>query len=101
MAPRLATKRHGSSNGEGSSQPKVKKTRFLEPEEDPANFAEHVDAQLEDPNAHKKGRVRTEGCDSDSSDEGESVVLSRRANAENKYEDDDMFAMGDKEEKAE
>jgi CD2 antigen cytoplasmic tail-binding protein 2 len=99
MPPRQAHKRAGSS--EGTSQHATKKTRFVEPEEDPANFAEEVDAQLENPSAKRKGRVRTEGYESDSSDEGESVVLSRRRDAEGAAEDDDddMFAAEDKAEK--
>jgi len=50
----------------------------------------------------RKGRVKTEGYDSDSSDDGEGVVLSRKAGADGKDDDDDdMFAVGDKEEKDE
>ncbi|CAL1704640.1 unnamed protein product [Somion occarium] len=60
--------------------PSLKKTRFVEPADDPLKFAEEVDAQLETPSAHRKGRVKTEGYESDSSDE-------------------DMFAIGEKEEK--
>lgn len=98
MQSRLKQKRAGPSD-EGS-QHVSKKTRFVEPEDDPTKFAEEVDAQLENPSAQKKGRVRTEGYDSDSSDDGEGVVFSRRAGAE-KDEDEDMFAMGDEEEKKE
>jgi CD2 antigen cytoplasmic tail-binding protein 2 len=49
----------------------------------------------------RKGRVKTEGYDSDSSDDGEGVVLSRREknDAAAGDEDDDMFAMGEKEDK--
>ncbi|KAJ3543024.1 hypothetical protein NM688_g5908 [Phlebia brevispora] len=99
MKARPAQKRHGSS--EESSQHATKKTRFVEPEDDPANFAEEVDAQLEDPMARRKGRVKTEGYESDSSDDGEGVVYSRRHEAEEKDEDEDMFAVGEKEEKKE
>ena len=56
------------------------KTRFVAPEDDPARFAEDVADQLESARDNAKGRrgkVRTEGYDSDSSDEGESVVRSR------------------------
>ncbi|KIP08756.1 hypothetical protein PHLGIDRAFT_363711 [Phlebiopsis gigantea 11061_1 CR5-6] len=104
MPPRPATKRAGSSDV-GPSQPK--KTRFVEPADDPANFAEEVDAALENPSARRKGRVRTEGYDSDSSDEGESVVRSRRRGKDKDGagtgddDDDDMFAAEDKEEKEE
>ena len=68
-----------------------KKTRFVSPEEDPARFGEDVDAQLEESkNQTRKRKVKTEGYDSDSSDDGEGVVLSRRKDAEND-DDDDMF----------
>ncbi|GBE82170.1 hypothetical protein BKA93DRAFT_741052 [Sparassis latifolia] len=101
MSFRPARKRAGSS-GEGSSAPKIsKKTRFVEPSEDPVNFAEEVDAQLENPSAQRKGRVKTEGYESDSSDDGEGVVRSRRAGVDTaaEGEDEDMFAVGEKEEK--
>lgn len=96
MPPRPAQKRSPSS--EGTTSHAQKKTRFVEPEDDPVNFAEEVDAQLEDPRARRKGRVKTEGYESDSSDEGESVVLSRRKDAAKAAEDDDddMFATDDK-----
>ncbi|KAJ3989421.1 hypothetical protein F5890DRAFT_1486217 [Lentinula detonsa] len=80
--------------------PPSKKTRFVEPGEDSATFAEEVDSALENPSAHRKGRVKNEGYDSDSSDDGEGVVYSRKKEAEND-EDDDMFAAAEKEEKAE
>lgn len=99
MPPRPAQKRAAGPSGEGSSQHTSKKTRFVEPQDDPVNFAEEVDAQLENPSAHRKGRVKTEGYDSDSSDDGEGVVLSRKARAEDKDEDEDMFAVGEKEDK--
>ncbi|KAH9951476.1 hypothetical protein B0H21DRAFT_719137 [Amylocystis lapponica] len=101
MQARPARKRAATSNGEGSSsQAAPKKTRFVEPSEDPANFAEEVDAQLENPSAQRKGRVKTEGYDSDSSDDGEGVVRSRHAAAAPEAdEDEDMFAMGEKAEK--
>jgi len=69
----------------------------VEPSEDPTKFADEVDEALEDPLAKRKGRVKTEGYDSDSSDDGEGVVLSRRKadNAEGD-DDDDMFAIGEK-----
>ncbi|KIM58841.1 hypothetical protein SCLCIDRAFT_81458, partial [Scleroderma citrinum Foug A] len=77
----------------------TKKTRFVEPNEDPANFAEEVDAALETPSSKRKGRVKTDGYDSDSSNDGEGVVYSRRKDQRaDGGEDDDMFAMADKEE---
>jgi CD2 antigen cytoplasmic tail-binding protein 2 len=54
-------------------------------------FDDQVLADLEPSNRRKA--VKTEGYDSDSSDDGESVVRSRRAGASNAAEeDDDMFA---------
>lgn len=104
MPPRAGLKRAAGSTAESSSPPKIqkhasKKTRFVDPSEDPAKFAEDVDEALEDPNAKRKGRVKTEGYDSDSSDDGEGVVLSRKKGEEGAEDDDDMFAMGDKEDK--
>ncbi|KAH7919014.1 hypothetical protein BV22DRAFT_1023721 [Leucogyrophana mollusca] len=104
MPPRTAQKRAATSNAEASTSQlpshATKKTRFVEPGEDPVNFAEQVDSALEDPSIKRKGRVKNEGYDSDSSDDGEGVVLSRRKDADGD-EDDDMFAMGEKEEKKE
>lgn len=105
MPPRTGQKRAAGSTGEPSSPSKLqkhasKKTRFVDPTEDPTKFAEDVDDALEDPLAKRKGRVKTEGYDSDSSDDGEGVVLSRRK-GEGEEEEEDMFAMGDKEDKKE
>ncbi|PCH37986.1 hypothetical protein WOLCODRAFT_135977 [Wolfiporia cocos MD-104 SS10] len=102
MDSRPARKRaavSSSSEDVTSARNVAKKTRFVEPSEDPVNFAEEVDAQLE--TRQRRGRVKTEGYDSDSSDDGEGVVPSRRPGAEAaaEDEDDDMFAMGEKEEK--
>ncbi|OCH92218.1 hypothetical protein OBBRIDRAFT_791454, partial [Obba rivulosa] len=101
MPPRTAPKRAAVSSEDISSETSTrKKTRFVEPEDDPVNFAEEVDSQLE--TKQRKGRIRTDGYESDSSDEGESVVLSRRKDKDNAAEEeDDMFAMGEKEEKKE
>ncbi|KAI0721092.1 hypothetical protein C8T65DRAFT_632193 [Cerioporus squamosus] len=101
MPPRPSHKRAAAS---GSDTPVAegsrKKTRFVEPSEDPVNFAEEVDAQLENPLARRKGRVNTEGYESDSSDDGEGVVNSRKPGVDGAAEEEeDMFAMGDKEEK--
>ena len=80
----------------------TKKTRFVEPNEDPAHFADEVDAALETPSSKRKGGVRTDGYDSDSSNDEEGVVYSRqKARQADGAEDDDMFAMADKEEKGE
>ncbi|KAN0140724.1 hypothetical protein V8E53_001168 [Lactarius tabidus] len=101
MQPREHTKRaQGSREPSGSGLPPTKKTRFVEPADDTANFAEEVDAALENPSATRKGRVKTDGYDSDSSDDGEGVVRSRRAGASGTAKDDDddedMFAAGSK-----
>jgi CD2 antigen cytoplasmic tail-binding protein 2 len=72
--------------------------QLLEPAEDPANFAEQVDSALEDPQANRKGRVKNEGYDSDSSDDGEGVVNSRKKDEEE--EEEDMFNIKDESEKA-
>ena len=75
---------------------KSKKTRFVDPEDDPINFAEQVDSALEQPS--RRGKVKNEGYESDSSNDGEGVVNSRK-----KYgpdEDGDMFAPIEKEEES-
>ncbi|KAH9996776.1 hypothetical protein BJV77DRAFT_1085323 [Russula vinacea] len=98
MPPREHAKRTTSSSGTGF--PPTKKTRFLEPADDDANFANEVDAALENPSATRKGRVKTDGYESDSSDDGEGVVFSRRPGADGAAndEDEDMFATDPKEE---
>lgn len=102
MPPRTGLKRAAGSNAEASTSKSAphaaKKTRFVDPSEDPVNFAEEVDSTLENPSAHRKGRVKNEGYDSDSSDDGEGVVTSRKK-AREEDEDDDMFAVGEKEDK--
>lgn len=102
MPPRTSQKRGADSTGEPSTsqakKPQTKKTRFVDPSEDPVNFAEEVDSALETPLA-RKGRVKNEGYDSDSSDDGEGVVNSRKKKEGEDDEDDDMFAIGEKEEK--
>ena len=101
MPPPLQAKRATSStDSAGITLPPTKKTRFLDPADDEANFANEVDAALENPSATRKGRVKTDGYESDSSDDGEGVVLSRRPGADGAAndEDEDMFATGSKEE---
>ena len=96
MPPRPPAKRSASETPASSS----KKTRFLDPDEDPANFSEQVESNLEDdPRTRRKGRVRTEGYDSDSSDDGEGVVNSRKPANNAEEDDDDMFASVTAEEK--
>ncbi|KAF7338221.1 CD2 antigen cytoplasmic tail-binding protein 2 [Mycena venus] len=98
MPPRTGQKRSAGSEAEASTSrakaPPPKKTRFVDPSEDPTNFAEEVEANLEQ--TTRKGRVKNEGYDSDSSDDGEGVVESRKKGADD--EDDDMFAV-DKDDK--
>ncbi|KAF9783858.1 hypothetical protein BJ322DRAFT_1067364 [Thelephora terrestris] len=96
MAPRPSAKRPASETFASTS----KKTRFLDPEEDPANFSEQIESNLEDdPRTRRKGRVRTEGYESDSSDDGEGVVNSRKPANDAEGDDDDMFASTVPEEK--
>jgi len=97
MPPRPPAKRPASETFASSS----KKTRFLDPDEDPANFSEQVESNLEDnPRTRRKGRVRIEGYESDSSDDGEGVVNSRKPiNDVGDDDDDDMFASAVAEEK--
>jgi len=98
MASLAGKKRAATHNGEPSTSSKhtSKKTRFVEPLDDPTAFAEQVDSALE--NTSRKGKVKNEGYESDSSDDGEGVVFSRRKDAGAGDDDDDMFAAAEKEE---
>jgi CD2 antigen cytoplasmic tail-binding protein 2 len=101
MTSKSSHKRHIASDdqtGPSSSSHTKKKTRFVSPSQDPANFEAQVEDALENPSAARKGRVKTEGYDSDSSDDGEGVVFSRRKGEEGE-EDVDMFAEEDEEKK--
>ncbi|KAJ7219385.1 hypothetical protein GGX14DRAFT_591892 [Mycena pura] len=96
MPPRTGQKRAGADASTSNSKaPPSKKTRFVDPSEDPTHFEEQVENALEQPS--RKGRVKTEGYDSDSSDDGEGVVLSRKKGEDD--EDDDMFSAGTEEKK--
>ncbi|TFK76278.1 hypothetical protein BDN72DRAFT_808618 [Pluteus cervinus] len=101
MPPGGGRKRAATSNGEGSSSTTpshaTKKTRFVEPEDDPVNFAEQVDSALED--TSRKRNIKNEGYESDSTDDGEGVVLSRKKTDGGGGDEDDMFALGDENEK--
>ncbi|KAF8509060.1 hypothetical protein BU17DRAFT_56432 [Hysterangium stoloniferum] len=106
MPPRTDRKRSATSLGASNSNVK-KRTRFASPDAEPANFAAEVDASLENPSAARKGRVKVEGYDSDSSDDGEGVVESRKkrtkagdGDGDDDDEDEDMFAVGEKDDKA-
>jgi len=98
--PEQAKRATSSTDSAGTGLPPTKKTRFLDPADDETNFANEVDAALENPSATRKGRVKIDGYESDSSDDGEGVVLSRRPGADGAAndEDEDMFATGPKEE---
>ncbi|KAF8136558.1 hypothetical protein EV363DRAFT_1255417 [Boletus edulis] len=99
MQARTTRKRSATSGESITQQPrKPKKTRFVEPSDDPLHFAEEVDNALENPSAKRKGRVRNEGYESDSSDDGEGVVYSRRKDepGEAGGDEDDMFSIGEK-----
>ncbi|KAH0583781.1 LIN1-like protein [Termitomyces sp. J132] len=87
-------KRAATTSATSSSS---KKTRFVDPADDPVRFADDVDAALES-TSHRRNRVRTEGYDSDSSDDGEGVRKrqSRQSAGNDGDDDDDMFAIGDK-----
>ena len=75
----------------GSAPPK-KRARFAEApdDSDPTIIVHDIDDHLET-NA-RRGRVKVEGYESDSTDEGESVVRSRRGGAD-VNNDDDIFAI--------
>lgn len=92
-------KRHEPSDSSTSRKHTQKKTRFVSPEDDPVKFSENVEESLEDhPSTTKRGRVKTEGYDSDSTDDGEGVVPSRRPGEGGADDDDDdMFASEPKE----
>lgn len=101
MPPRPSQKRAAESRNIDSNAPK--KTRFVEPTEDPSRFEEEVEATLEDSSRNRR-KVKSAGYDSDSSDDGESVVRSRAgatgaSGTAQEDEDDDMFAISEKEPK--
>ena len=99
MPPEQTKRATSSTDSAGIRLPPTKKTRFLDPADDETNFANEVDAALENPSATRKGRVKTDGYESDSSDDGEGVVLSRRSGVDGAAndEDEDMFAAEPKE----
>ncbi|KIJ37277.1 hypothetical protein M422DRAFT_231923 [Sphaerobolus stellatus SS14] len=102
MAPKRAAASGDVPDVSSSKKPAQKRTRFASPGDDPAVFAEEVDAALEDPMGTRRGRVKLEGYESDSTDDGEGVVESRKKKGKDEDdEDEDMFAMGEEEEKEE
>jgi len=80
----------------GSGPPK-KRARFAEDEDDNDTtiIVNDIDDDLE--TRGRRGRVKLEGYESDSTDEGESVVRSRRDHVDG--DDNDMFAMASDDEK--
>ncbi|KAG9097567.1 hypothetical protein FRC06_007418 [Ceratobasidium sp. 370] len=94
LPPRTA--KRAVSAGAG---PSTKRTRFTDPADPATNgdeqtFAEQVDENLETVSSRKG--VKTEGYESDSSDDGEGVVESRKKKAAgDDDDDDDMFAATD------
>ncbi|CAE6438518.1 unnamed protein product [Rhizoctonia solani] len=98
MSSSLPIKRATSGAG-----PSTKRTRFTDPSDpqttngDDPSFAEQVDENLE--NVSSRKGVKTEGYESDSSDDGEGVVESRKKKAAggdgDDDDDDDMFATPD------
>ena len=80
----------------GSAPPK-KRARFAEDEDDATITVNDIEDNLE--TRARRGRVKVEGYESDSTDEGEGVVRSRRGRADGDNDDDDMFASASDEEK--
>lgn len=81
MAPRPPAKRADSETFASS----FKKMRFLDPNEDFANFYEQVKPNLEPPH------TRTEGCECDSSDDSGGVANSRKPANDTEGGGDNMF----------
>jgi CD2 antigen cytoplasmic tail-binding protein 2 len=79
----------GTSNFTKDSAPPKKRARFAEDEDDETLIVNDIDDNLE--TRARRGRVKVEGYESDSTDEGESVVRSRRKGLDG--DEDDMFAM--------
>jgi CD2 antigen cytoplasmic tail-binding protein 2 len=95
----MPPKRRNHPTSEADSAPKPsKRARFAAgpapvEDEDASRFEAEVDAALDEDIGGKRGkRVKVDGYASDSTDDGEGVVYSRRKGEE---EDDDMFAAGD------
>lgn len=124
MAPKRAASASFSKQPAVSNEPSVnakagssKRTRFVSPSNagftenghsderaTMAQFAEQVDASLEDglSTRARRTRVKVDGYESDSTDDGEGVVESRKGKKEDEDDDDadlDMFAPDDDSEK--
>ncbi|KAG8967055.1 hypothetical protein FRC03_010803 [Tulasnella sp. 419] len=88
-----------------SAGPSNKKARFADATEESDAltgnaFEEQVQGDLETPSLSRKGGIKVEGYDTDSSDDGEGVVESRKRSLRKKNvgdddeDDDDMFGGG-------
>lgn len=95
MSHRTGQKRSAKSQGvDHLNRHKTKKTRFVDPADDPTSFEEQVESSLEQ--STRRGKFKTDGYDSDSTDDGEGVVSSRKRGPVDKTGDlDDMFAAPD------
>jgi CD2 antigen cytoplasmic tail-binding protein 2 len=88
---------HPTSEADSTAKPS-KRARFAAgpapvEDDDASRFEAEVDAALDEDIGGKRGkRVKVDGYESDSTDDGEGVVYSRRKDQD---EDDDMFAAGD------
>lgn len=86
---------HPTSEADSAAKPS-KRARFaagpaLVEDEDASRFEAEVDAALDEDIGKRGKRVNVDGYESDSTDDGEGVVYSRRKDQD---EDDDMFAAG-------
>ncbi|KDQ07044.1 hypothetical protein BOTBODRAFT_39096 [Botryobasidium botryosum FD-172 SS1] len=84
-------KRSPAEKGAGSSSKRLRFVDSADAPSDEQSFDAHVLDTLETPLSTRKGAVKTEGYESDSSDDGEGVVNSRKR--DDAEEEDDMFAL--------
>lgn len=98
----MPPKRRDHPTSESDIAPKPSKRARFAPgpaaieDDDSSRFEAEVDAGLDEDLGGKRGkRVKVDGYESDSTDDGEGVVYSRRKGDD---EDDDMFAAGDDDE---
>lgn len=91
----------GETNGPSGSK-KTSQTQFGAGDSDEdTGFSNEVEANLDmgEKSRMRKGGIKVDGYDSDSTDDGEGVVLSRRKDkGDGEDEDEDMFAVGEKDE---
>ena len=95
MSSRKGQKRSANSQSLETNNYKPKKARFVDPDQDPASFEEQVESTLEQ--SGRRGRVKTDGYDSDSTDDGEGFVSTKKFGAD-KENLDDMFSVPDESE---